>query len=464
MSVAEPRVYTLDDGRKFSCEQSVRSLPGRREVCVGTLDGAPVFAKLYLEPKRGERHWQRELSGLRAFQERDIPTAEILYAGRVKNEGWPVILLARIPDPVTFKAAWEEADDERRKQQLREMIVLLARHHRAGICQADLHLNNFVYSEQALYSLDGAGVTSVAGELGPAAAFDNLALFIAQLTPEWASAVPELYPLYLEQRGWRDGPGADGLRQLVRRARMRRWKEYRGKLFRDCTAFRCRHPGGRLEMVSRQAIGPELEGLLADPKGFLEQGATALKSGSASTVWMAQADGRALAVKEYHIKGLLHRLKGLVYRGRAVNSWEFAHRLLFSGIPTPPPVALLKGTVGGEDFYIAQAVDRVNSGAWFGSDDYSDEKKRRVADKIAGILRRLERERISHGDLKGGNVLVVGEEVYLADLDCMKRYRCDLTFRRAWRRDIRRFLHTWDHRPDIQELMRGALGRAGVSA
>ncbi len=461
--MAEPRVYTLDDGCEFSCEQSVRSLPGRREVCVGTLDGTPVFAKLYLDPKRGERHWQRELSGLRALHERGIPTAEILYAGQVAKEGWPVILLARIPDPVTFRAAWEEADDERRKQLLREMVMLLARHHRAGICQADLHLNNFVYSEQELYSLDGAGVTAVAGELEPRAAFDNLALFIAQLTPEWASTIPELYDLYLEQRGWRVGPGGDGLRRLVRRARARRWKEYRGKLFRDCTAFRCRRSGGRLEMVSRQEIGPELEELLANPKGFLERGATALKSGSASTVWMARADGRALAVKEYHVKGLLHRLKGLVHRGRAVNSWESAHRLLFNGIPTPQPVALLKGAVAGGDFYIARAVDRVNSGAWFGSDEYPDEKKLRVADKIAGILRRLEQERISHGDLKGGNVLVVGEEVCLTDLDCMKKYRCELTFRRAWRRDIRRFLHTWDHRSDIQELMRGALGRAGVA-
>jgi tRNA A-37 threonylcarbamoyl transferase component Bud32 len=102
------------------------------------------------------------------------------------------------------------------------MVVLLARHHRAGICQTDLHLNNFVYSENELYSLDGAGVTTVEGEQGPEAAFENLALLIAQLAPEWEASVPELYSLYRQQMGWREGPGADGLRRQVRRARARR--------------------------------------------------------------------------------------------------------------------------------------------------------------------------------------------------------------------------------------------------
>ena len=96
---------TLEDGRILSCIETVRSLPHKRQVFLGDLDGRPVFAKLYLDPGRRQRHWQRELDGINAFQQRGILTAELLYAGAVGEERFPLIVLARLPEPVTLKAA-----------------------------------------------------------------------------------------------------------------------------------------------------------------------------------------------------------------------------------------------------------------------------------------------------------------------------------------------------------------------
>lgn len=88
--------YRLEDGRSLCCMQTVRLLPGRRRACLAELDGQPVFAKIFLDRKRGKVHYQRELAGIRAFEQGGILTAKLLYAGELAETCWPVIVLARI--------------------------------------------------------------------------------------------------------------------------------------------------------------------------------------------------------------------------------------------------------------------------------------------------------------------------------------------------------------------------------
>ncbi len=452
--------YKLADGRELCCTATVRSLPGKREACLGTLDGRAVFIKFFLDANRGNIHWQRELDGVRALQQRGILTAELLYAGVVGDDDLPLIVLVQLPEPVTLREAWDEADTTASHRLLEDMTTILAGHHMAGVCQTDLHLNNFVISEGKIYSLDGAGVIVIDGEFGLQAGLDNLALFMSQLTPRWAAFAPALYNHYLAQRGLEDGPGSGYLLQQIERLREWRWNRFKGKLFRDCTSFRCRKLPNRLEIVSRKYVGPELDALLSDPGSSLVDERKVLKKGNTCTVWTADVGVLRLVIKRYNVKGFWHGIKLGLWPSRAFRSWRSAHRLLFHGISTPAPVAVLR--TGRRWSHLAtylfmEYVDGVGAHRWFLDAAVTIEEKRDIAVKIASLFRRLMEQGISHGDMKASNIMVVAGEVMLIDLDSMCRHVTDIGLRRAWRSDLRRFMANWSDAPELTELFRWAL-------
>ena len=454
-SIEGGKLFQLEDGRQFNGQRLVRLLPGRREVWQGELEGQPVFAKFYLSPKRAKVHWQREMDGIRAFQQHGILTPGLLYSGSEQSHSWPVIITAEIPEAVGLNDVWQGAEADRKRQLLREMVVLLASHHRAGICQTDLHLGNFVLSGGNIFSLDGDGVKKLPAGQDQVASLDNLALFIAQLSPEWEAQIPELHALYLSERGWPQSTDSDDLLQRVKVARKRRWTEYHNKLFRECTAFICHKSAKRFEVISRDACGPELEALLADPDASFPCKEQALKNGNTCTVWGATAGELDLVVKRYNVKDVLHGLKLSTRPGRALASWENAHRLLFYGIATPRPIAVIKGKQGllkPIAYFLAEAVDGVDALNWFQNPAISMEDKAEMAKSITALFAQLEAQQINHGDLKANNILIADAKPLLIDLDAMHQHGDEAAFRKAWKRDLQRFMRNWKDAPEIEQL------------
>jgi len=67
----------------------------------------------------------------------------------------------------------------------------------------------------------------------------------------------------------------------------------------------------------------------------------------------------------------------------------------------------------------------------------------------------LIRERISHGDLKGHNLLwdeALGQWS-LIDLDAMRQHACPWRFARAYRQDRARFLRNWPADSPLYQLL-----------
>ncbi len=457
---------TLKDGHVLTCIETMRMLPGKRQVFVGDLDGSPVFAKLYLDPSRGVVHWQRELDGINAFSRRGVLTAGLLYADKVKfgDVGASLILLEYLADAVSIKQAWDQGDHEDRVDLLREMTRVLAQHHQAGLCQADLHLGNFVISEGRIYSLDGAGVGMVEGELELMAGLDNLALFLAQLLPGWMESAPEVYDIYLAQRGMEQGPGVDYLLRQIKRSREWRWNKFKGKLFRDCTAIRYRESAGRIEIVARSYVSPELELLLKDPDASFPGRKRALKNGSSCTVWAARAGERSLVVKRYNDRGWLKGLLQKAVRGRALVSWENAHLLGFYGILTARPVAVLR-LDGGDSrvsYFLTEEINGICLYYWLLDEARSHTDLRLMAQKVVEVFVQLYNHKITHGDMKVANWLVDSGEVVLIDLDSMRKHRDGLRFRWLWRSDVRRFMRNWKDLPELNALFRDELQAQGL--
>ncbi len=458
--------HTLDSGEEIVCLEVVRSLPGKRLVFLGEYAGAKVFVKQFLDPNKRERHWRRELDGLDAFKHSRIPTADVLYAGRTADQRLPVIVLEQLAGVKSVKQAWSEADTKSREQILKRMVVLLARHHRSGLCQTDLHLDNFVLDDREIFSLDGAGVVVHAGGVDQEAGLQNLGLFVAQLLPDWESYIPEIYELYSAECGWSSGPGSDHLLIEVQKAREGRWKGFRNKLFRNCTAFCHVKNSDSFYVVAREYADQEMSALLQDPDASFPGRDQAIKNGNTCTVWATVVNGRSLVIKRYNVKDFWHGVKLSLFTGRGARSWVNSYRLLFYGIPTPQPVALLKregGLLNPTAYLIVEQLQAVDAMEWFHDPAVSIEEKVVMAEQVAQILGKLQQHQISHGDLKATNILIADGEAVLIDLDAMQRHTDVAGFEKAWFRDIKRFMQNWDDDRELYGLFGKRLESKGIN-
>jgi tRNA A-37 threonylcarbamoyl transferase component Bud32 len=236
-----PFVLALDgqagESALLRCHEVVRAIPGRRLVCRGEWQGKDVFAKLYFG---GDKYWRAECQGLQALGDNGITAPAVLHAGTADDGALHVIMLEAIQPAVTLEMAWAETDDEAaRIALLQRAVVCIASHHRAGLEQRDIHLNNFLLSGEHLYTLDGGGIHDAGvDELSVKRSRDNLALFFAQFYPDDDALIEAVLPVYLQRRSWnREVLPAAKLQERVHHFRRGRLRRFLKKIFRDCSAF-----------------------------------------------------------------------------------------------------------------------------------------------------------------------------------------------------------------------------------
>jgi tRNA A-37 threonylcarbamoyl transferase component Bud32 len=437
------------------CREIIRVLPGRRLVCRGEWRGQEAFIKLYLGRNR---HWRSELDGLAALQAAGIPAPRIVHGGTADAGAIHVILLEPVCPAVTFATAWQSAQDEPARIRLLEQAALtIARHHRAGLEQRDIHLDNFLLAGNRLYTLDGGGIRVTGqAELSPGQSRDNLALFLAQFYPHFDHLAPAALVTYRGERGWAgDVITTAELWQRIWHFRHRRRRQFLKKVFRNCTAFACERSWRHFLVYDRSMASPEMRAFLSDPDASSRfPDMRYLKQGNTCTLWLARVGGRQYVVKRYNIKSLLHRFGRAFRRTRAAVSWANAHRLGIYGIATARPVALLEQRLGplrGRAWYISEYVA--------GKDvmQLCQQPVPAVARQVLALLEELALCRISHGDMKGNNIILSEQGPVIIDLDAMHEHVSDRRYRRMRRRDLQRFMRNWEDGPETAGFFRKAL-------
>ncbi len=462
-----PGPFTLSlDGREarealLQCDRVVRAIPGRRLVCQGEWQGDDVFIKLFIDM---EKLFRQELQGLNALHAAGIAAPAIRHSGTAAGGAVQVILLEPVRPAVTLEAAWEAAADQQSRIELLEKTLsTIADHHRAGLEQQDIHLDNFLLSGERLVTLDGGGISvSRAGVLSDRRSRDNLALFFAQFYPEHDELMDRVLPVYEGRRQYRAGSISAGkLHARVDCFRRRRQRRFLKKIFRDCSAFVTRQSLRRYMVCDRAMASPGMIEFLADPDASLEQtDAKYLKQGNTCTLWLARADGHELVVKRYNIKGFAHRISRLFRTTRAAVSWRNAHRLEMCGILTPKPVALIEerfGPLRSRAWYVSEYVQGDDALVLCEPPAAGSIDKPAAAASVVAVLKRLAHCRISHGDMKGNNFILSKQGAAVIDLDAMKQHAHMRGFRRAQQRDLARFMRNWETCPETGALFQTLL-------
>ncbi|KQB51635.1 serine/threonine protein kinase [Pseudomonas endophytica] len=436
----------------------LRVLPGQRYVGAGVWRGRTVLAKLMVGSKAA-RNFERELKGVRLLAEQGLTTPQLLVDGLQEGEGgW--LLFEFLEHAQSLGDAWSAVESlpvlaDEQQAVLAQALEAIGQMHLKGLWQEDLHLDNLLRHNGKLYVIDGAGIcVEEAGKpLSRQKVLENLGVFFAQLPKSLEPFIEELLVHYLLSNGEHALP-LEALLKQVEKVRAWRLNDFMNKVGRDCTLFSVQRGAFALRAFAREEE-PALLPVLAKADALLDQGHL-YKTGGAASVGKVDVAGRALVVKRYNIKGFAHWLKRFWRPSRAWHSWQEGNRLLFLGIATPKPLALLETRflwLRAKAYLVTEYLSGPDIIERFAPYVESGDAPEAELQALDQLFADLIRERISHGDLKGYNVFWDNGRWALIDLDSMCQHSSQSSFASAYARDRARFMRNWPQATALHRLL-----------
>ena len=198
----------------------------------------------------------------------------------------------------------------------------------------------------------------------------------------------------------------------------------------------------------------QLSSLFADPDAYLEKHAVKImKHDQTTTVAVVECDNKLFVLKRYNTKGVWHFFKRSVRITRASICWNFAHRLLQSGLLTPQPIGYRENRISelrGRSYYLAEFSTGVTLGEYL-SVDYDKQRLQLSVTLMKRFFDVMAVQGLAHGDMKASNFLIKDGQLEVLDLDSMRAYQINKFHQHKLFRDKRRFLRNWVNQPDIYE-------------
>ncbi len=166
-------------------------------------------------------------------------------------------------------------------------------------------------------------------------------------------------------------------------------------------------------------------------------------------------------IKRYNIKGVGHWLRRCWRPSRAWHSWVEGNRLMFLDIATPRPLAVLELRWLGlrRRSYLVTEYGAGEDIATRFQPYLSSPPPEAELLALDQLFAALLRERISHGDMKGTNLLWEQGCWALIDLDAVQQHGSDASFARAYAKDRARFLRNWPTDSALHRLLEERLPR-----
>lgn len=432
----------LSDGSALTQLQVHRMLPGRRWVFSANWQGQAVFAKVFVGPK-AEKYAERDAQGSRWMSAAGLKTPAVLFQGLAQNGHAHVLVYAAIAHAENVHQAYAESETAQRFALMEKVVRVLAQHHDAALVQTDLHLKNFMLSNDEVWSIDGDGIRKKF--LSRLASYRQLAALIGKLSVldqyAWVSA---LLVAYQQQRQWQYALSAKQLLTWARRFKAHEVREYvERKIFRNCTDVIWQRSEGFVVARNAHVALPNLHPALLE--AAMQTGGI-LKDGNTATVVRTHLAQQDVVIKRYNIKNILHALGRSWRPSRAASSWSNAHRLQYYGLLTPQPLAMLEKRFFGlrGEAYFVSATSVLPDASIFFKATRDEVLRTEALRQLALTCYQFYLLQLSHGDMKATNLQINPQgRIIVMDLDSMRQHDCAKRALRAHVRDLRRLLQNW---------------------
>jgi len=446
-----------DKPQEITISRILRLLPGKRLVAVTDWQGQSVIVKLFYHKRRWVRHLQREMAGFKLAEDAALPVPKVLASGDIANQQGGYLIIEYL-NPGSSLEALLESHDSDLDTYIGLALQLIARCHEQGLWQNDIHLGNFMAMGDTMYLLDSAEFKSEeAGTLlSDQLRLANLALFFAQFSVYRDSRIPQLMQSYNKQLP-PDQEITDevDMQSLTMQARHRRLDRYKTKLFRETSAFHTEQNADLRMLCKRSIMSEDLARFIDNPDDFLERGAI-LKAGNTTTVGEVSIAGTPYVLKRYNIKNTLHGLRKMLRPSRASRSWQAGLLLEMLGVSTAKPLVMLEKRIWGlirrESYILYERVDGETVPQVLCDPELTVEVRDRIFASFKQCFEVMRRCKLSHGDLKASNFIFVNDELVLLDLDATNLHVLPWTFKRAFRKDLERFVKNFSSESTPKEM------------
>ncbi len=446
----------IDDGAEvlLKINTILRIVPGKRIVALCNWNKQTVIAKIFYRPGHWKQSILRDLRGMTSLREAGIPAPKVISQNSIADQNGAVLLIEYLKQANSLLSLFAGASTDAERYSIMAMGVgAIARCHKAGLWQRDIHLGNFMLSSDKVYVLDGGDIKGEGKPLDSKTRLQNLAVFFAQAPFAFDTKIPDLLKLYLKTADalLASSTGVDvsaaQLQASVTDARQKRLQNYERKLFRSSTAHRMLKNRHRFAVYDRNIHSPEIERFIENPDALLAN-AKMLKEGNSSTVAIVQLAGRDFVLKRYNVKGFLHGLKRLFQPSRAHISWRNAAMLGLLGIATPHAYLMIEERImwllRRRAWYLSEYVQSENLLDQVEKTDGGGVSVSTVVERFQELLKAMQTYRISHGDMKASNFIIRDGRLYVLDLDAMRHHRTASAAQLALEKDRERFRRNWD--------------------
>jgi len=431
-----------DNPEAFVWECILRELPGKRLVVLGRLNGCQVVAKFFIHAAKAKI----EVDAHQLLLQANVLTPSIVYSGVDANTQHSVIIYDYIQQTEDSRAVWNSQNQEQRHRFMDQIVSILAKEHAHDLSRHDLHPNNFLISGEQCYALDPTSVKQAS--LSREACLKSLGELCGQIAVPLNDDYQHILKAYLAVRDWSlESRDEKILKRWQTQYRKKRENKYLEKLFRECTRVTCVKNFKRRIVCWRESYTPSMQTMLDNIDQAVNEGKI-LKAGNSNTIARVDVDQEVFVIKRYNMKNWTQRIKRIVKKNRAVNSWENAGRLFFHHVPTPMPIALVEhkwGPFRGKVYFVSRFEKGVSLDKFLKRENIVDDEKQFIKREVKSLLSSLKQLRLSHGDMKATNFLVTDNAVMITDLDGMRYHQCSHSYEKAFLVDKLRFLENWRH-------------------
>ena len=438
------------------CSRVYRAIRGKRIACLGTVRNSAVIVKLYFSKYKSRRNWKHSDRGCRAFVDRGIPAPMILFSGYLPEYGLYAMVFEYLTDALRIDSALEACSESNQREKVLDILMAcIASLHGHGILQNDLHLGNFMISQECIYALDGDQVTTQRRPIGRKRSFRNLAMLLANIPTAYISNIGDRIISYVNKRGWHISHAEIGkVKEEIKRFRGSILSEYLRKIFRRRDPFVTHSDLRFFSVHDRHQFDVGFDGII---KAL--QNSSFEKESYASGYYPAPIGDKNLLV--WSSKGYGPRiLKRFWSAGRI---WKNALMLRRIGIETPIPVTLVgrcRNIFRWDCAVFFKPAEGINLKDFFHSENVASDMKVGIAADLADAFIRMEEFGITAGRIDPEGIIISGLKVVFHDLLIFNRPAFYLWSTQKGR--LERFLSYFAHIPGLTDLLTGHLKDSGI--